>query len=233
MSRYLGLFVLAISTAAQTLTPAQRQLNIDSFEQVWKTVLEKHWDPKLNGVDWQAAHDELRPKLDAAKTMDEARDVMSALLERLGQTHFGIIPVDVYGDVDAPESGEATPGLDVRVIGGQVLITSVDPGSPAESHGIKSGWELRKIDGAELAPIIKRIQTRFANSTLLDLRQARSILGRLEGPENKTVHLDLVDGAGMTIAMEVERAAPRGKVIRMGSMPPQHVWSEWRKARPD
>src|ERR1700722_16744919 len=88
---------LASAVGAQpALTPAERQLNIDSFEEVWKTVRDKHWDPKLNGVNWQAVHDELRPKIEKAPTMDNARDVMSDMLDRLHQTHFAIIPVETY-----------------------------------------------------------------------------------------------------------------------------------------
>ena len=82
------------------LPPARRQLNIDSFEHVWKKVRDTHWDPKLGGVDWQAAHDELRPAVEKAATMAEARKAMSDLLGRLHQTHFGIIPVDAYQEVD-------------------------------------------------------------------------------------------------------------------------------------
>ena len=78
------------SPAQPALTPAERQLNVDSFEMVWQTVRDKHWDPKLGGLDWPAIHDELRPKVEKAATLDEARAVMSDMLGRLKQTHFGI-----------------------------------------------------------------------------------------------------------------------------------------------
>src|ERR1035441_7993528 len=81
----LAVVLAGLSGAQPTLTPAERQLNIDSFEQVWKTVRDKHWDPKLNGVDWQAIHDELRPKVEKAASLDEARGVMSDMLGRLKQ----------------------------------------------------------------------------------------------------------------------------------------------------
>src|SRR2546421_10348916 len=99
MSRRVAIFLLACACAAQTLTPAERQLNLDSFEKVWQTVRDKHWDPKINGVDWQAVHDELRPKVEAAKTTGESRAVMSEMLDRLKQTHFGILPADVYSEI--------------------------------------------------------------------------------------------------------------------------------------
>ena len=61
------------SARSAALTPDQRKLNLDSFEIVWQTIRDKHWDPKLGGLDWQAVHDELRPKVEAATTMEQAR----------------------------------------------------------------------------------------------------------------------------------------------------------------
>ena len=74
-SRALVLAIaVATAVAGQPVTPAQRSANMQSFEKVWTTVSDKHWDPKLGGLDWQAVHDELRPKMEAAKTADEARN---------------------------------------------------------------------------------------------------------------------------------------------------------------
>src|SRR5262249_49490858 len=148
-SRVLALSVVsAIAAAAQALTPAERTTNIESFEQVWKTVRDKHWDPKLNGLDWQAVHDELRPKLEAAKDKDAARLVLNDMLDRLKQTHFGVFPGDVYHDLetrgdgtsDTPDSDEAGPGIDLRVLDGRAIVVSVDPDSPAAAEKVKPGW---------------------------------------------------------------------------------------------
>jgi carboxyl-terminal processing protease len=233
MSRYAGLLMLAMCAAAQTLTPAERQTNLDSFEQVWKTVRDKHWDPAFNGVDWQAAHDELKPKVEAAKDMAEARAAMSAMLDRLRQTHFGIVPSDIYSDVESRAAGEAGPGIDVRVIDGKVLVTSVDAGSPAAARGIGPGWQIVSIGGTDLTQVLERIRSQFRSSTMLEIRLTRSVLSRLQGPLGNSVRLDLVDGAGKTVPIDVDRAAPRGRMVRFGNLPPQYVWTEWRKARPD
>jgi len=54
------------------------------------------------------------------------------MLERLHQTHFGIVPAELYNDVNgSPAKGENTTGIDVRVVGSQALVTSVDSGSSA------------------------------------------------------------------------------------------------------
>src|SRR5271155_5522494 len=93
--------ILLCSAVRAELTPTQKQLNIESFEKVWTTVRDTHWDPKLGGVNWQAAHDEFRPAVDRAETMADARKAMSDMLGRLHKSHFGIIPGDIYQEVDA------------------------------------------------------------------------------------------------------------------------------------
>src|SRR5579864_2468363 len=106
------------SVEATPLTAKQRQINIDSFEYVWTTVRDKHWQAKPGGLDWQAVHDELRPTIEKAGSLEAARAVMNDMLGRLHQTHFEIIPSDLYSDLNGSTArGEITTGIDVRVVG--------------------------------------------------------------------------------------------------------------------
>src|SRR5690349_1896759 len=93
-----------------SLTADQRRLNIESFEHVWTTVRDKHWDPTLGGLDWKAVHDELLPAVENATTMEQARGAMSEMLKRLKQTHFGILPAEVYGEVKSGSGGGQDSG---------------------------------------------------------------------------------------------------------------------------
>ncbi len=74
------------------LTEAQRQKNIESFETVWKTIRDYHYDPKLGGLDWQGIHDDLLPRIEEAESMSDARSVMRDMLNRLGHSHVAIFP---------------------------------------------------------------------------------------------------------------------------------------------
>src|SRR5438093_5435258 len=85
-----------IFCAVLPLAGQPHQLDLDSFEQVWTTIRDKHWEKMPGGLDWQAIHDEFRPKAEAAETREAARAVMTEMLARLKQTHFGIIPGSVY-----------------------------------------------------------------------------------------------------------------------------------------
>jgi carboxyl-terminal processing protease len=238
-----GAVALALALAgvsgAQTLTPAERQLNVDSFEHVWKTVRDKHWDPKLTGVDWQAVHDELRPKVEQAGSMDEARAAMSGMLERLKQTHFGIVPGEAYKELnqedDAGKAGpsEGDPGIDLRLVDGHALVTFVTPGSPAAAKGVKAGWEILRIEGKDLAPGLSKVREAIGNPMLIDLVETRSVLSRLEGPVSKTVEVEFLNGNGRKVTLKLGRAGPRGAETVLGSMPPLHFWVEAHKVQQD
>jgi carboxyl-terminal processing protease len=236
--------VAAGIVAAQGLTPAERSANLESFEHVWSTIRDKHWDLEQTGVDWQKVHDELKPKLEAAKSMDAAREVLNDMVGRLKQTHFGIFPGEVYHDLDSKDSktalsaedsitDEANPGIGLRVLEGRAVVTEVDAGSPAAKQGVRPGWIITRVDKTDVDPVIGRVGKQFKDSTLLDLRLSRAVGSRLQGRTGTTIRVEFLDAADKKVGLDLERARPRGKEVRLGNLPPQFVWSEWRKPRPD
>jgi len=86
--------VLLLQFAAPGL--AQKAANLESFEIVWSTVRDRHPDPKLNGLDWAAIHDETRPRIAAAQSIGEVRAILREMLAKLGSSHYAIIPKDRY-----------------------------------------------------------------------------------------------------------------------------------------
>jgi carboxyl-terminal processing protease len=233
MSHGIWALVLAIAGAAaaagQSVTPSA---NIEAFEKVWTTVRDKHWDPKLGGLDWQAVHDELRPKVEAAKTDEAVRAILNDMLGRLKQTHFGVFPADVYHDLGPSgeqDPGDADLGIDLRILDGRAIVTDVYDGSPAAAKGVKPGWEILRIGKNEVPPVIARIRKQFQDSTLLDLRLSRAVLSRLQGSRGSSVSVNFLDGGERKLSIDLERAAPRGKTAHLGNMAAQPAWSEWRR----
>ena len=215
------------------LTPEQKRLNIESFEHVWTTVRDKHWDPKLGGLDWQGVHDELRPRLERAATMEQAREAMEDMLSRLKQTHFDIVPAAVYEEMDGGGKGEGRTGIEVRVVEGRALVVSTEPDSPAAKSGVKPGWEIERVDGKPLDPGLRKIDRNFRDSTLHDLMLEQAVLTRLAGSEGSRVKVSLREAQGRNTTIEMERARPRGAEFSFGNLPPLYFWVEARKARPD
>src|SRR4051812_30441475 len=132
-----GIVALAGACSGFSLSVQARELNVKSFEAVWTTVRDSHWDPKLGGVDWQAAHDEFLPKVEKAESMDEVRAAMTSMLGRLGVSHYGVIPADLYSSLSTgtpePKGGSGSPGIECTVIDGKAIVKEVLTGSPAEA----------------------------------------------------------------------------------------------------
>jgi carboxyl-terminal processing protease len=227
--RFAVVLFCAIASASE-LTTSQKKLNIESFEKVWTRVRDTYWDPKLGGVDWQAAHDEFRPAVDRAVTITEVRNAMTGMLAKLHQTHFGIIPGDVYSDVDdTTATGAGNPGIDVRVENGQALVISIEGNSPAAKAGVQRGWQILQIDGQDVAGPIESVTRTYQNSTLRDLMLARAIASRLGGNSDGKVHVRFLDGAGKTADLTLAEAPPRGVKTNFGLLPTQYEWFESRK----
>jgi carboxyl-terminal processing protease len=227
MIRAVAAVALAILTAdslCAALTPEQRQLSLQSFEYVWTAIRDKHWQTNPGGLDWQAIHDEFKPKIEAAESMDAVRAVMSQMLARLHQTHFGIVPADLYSNVDVSQAGEVTAGIDVRVIGAQVLVISVEPGSSAAAQGVRAGWEILKIAGIDLAPVVAKLNETYAGSTLRDLMLRRTILARLGNDATESIGIELLDGAGQHVVKMLAKSNPKGDLVQFGYLTPMHVW---------
>ena len=216
-----AVFLIAGPLAA-ALTPEQRQLNIQSFEYVWTTIRDKHWQTKPGGLDWPAIHDEFRPKIEAADSMDAARAVVNQMLGRLHQTHFAVVPGELYSNV-AGMRGDATTGIDIRVVGAEVLVTSVDPDSSAFAQGVRPGWEILKIARTELGPVVAKLNETYAGSSLRDLMLRRAILGRLEGAAG-AAQIEFLDGDGKHVSKAIEPGQPKGNLVQFGYLNPIQVW---------
>jgi carboxyl-terminal processing protease len=221
---FAALILFSVALQAQ-LTPEQKRLNTESFEKVWTTVRDKHWEKNPAGLDWQAIHDEYRPKIDQADSMEAARNVMRDMLDRLHQTHFGIIPSAAYSEVDdAEEGGDGSTGIELRVLGHQAVVTRLDPGSPAEK--VKTGWVVLSARGKELAPIIEKLQ---ATSVIHELQLERVVEARVSGSVGDKIPIVFLDGANKNVSLRLDLAMPRGELTHFGNLPPEYVWIDSRK----
>lgn len=208
------------------LTKEQRQKNVESFETAWKTVRDAHYDPTLGGVDWQRVHDELRPSIEKAESMEEARKVMQEMLGRLGHSHVGIIPSEFYTE---PPGQQAEPGFDVRIVDGEAVVVRVSPVLPAAKAGVKPGWRIRKIDGEDLAPSLARIQKAVKKAPDALFAQTRMIQWRLRGEEGKDIAVTFLNDSGKETTLSISRAQPLGNLVQQVGLTPLRVHFEARK----
>jgi carboxyl-terminal processing protease len=220
------------STAKPGLTKEQRQKNLESFDLAWKTVRDEHYDPKLGGVNWQRVREELRPRVEKADSMDEARKVMQEMLDRLGHSHVGIIPGSLYEDLGKARH-LAEPGFDVRMVDGEAVVVRVKAGLPAAKAGVRPGWRIRKINGQELAPTLARVRKAIKKTPHVQAFQALVVQSELRGKEGKKVAVTFLDGSGKERTLSIPRARPLGQLVRQVGIPPLYVHFESRKVDND
>lgn len=219
------LCVLAASLNAQMLTP-EKQRQITSFEKVWTTIRDKHWQKNPGGLDWQAIHAEYYPRIQNAKSDEEAVAIMREMLGRLKQTHFGIFPAAVYNDVEGAGGGDGSPGIDLRVLEGKAVVTDLDPGSSAERAGVKRGWVIVSANGKPLGPVIVKLKS---DPAIHELALERAVKVRLTGAVGDTVKMAFLDGANQEVTRDLALVPERGQAARFGNLPPMHVYFESKK----
>jgi carboxyl-terminal processing protease len=230
MLRSVALMAALLSLPAFAgLTPEQRSRNVESFDYVWKTIRDKHWSMPF-GLDWDKVRDELRPKVEAAASTNQARAVMLDMIGRLKQSHFNIVPQDVsevLGDAFKSEhSGDGDPGLDVRIIDNQAVVVSVDKETPAEQAGVRPGWVIRKADAVEIDPMLKKISSAIIEPRTRGLMLSRAVLFLMQRSAGSAIHLEFLDGGNRPVAKEIRTTDPRGVAVKFGYMPRMHVWFE-------
>lgn len=218
---------------AGAFTPERRALALRSFDFIWNTVREKHWDPDLRGLDWEAVRDSLRPRVEAAASLDEARGAMRALLGTLGQSHFGVIPRATYDDLAGGSGGagrgEGAPGVDLRVLDGRAIAVAVAADAPAAALGVAPGWELLRAGEEELPPLLASLGERLAGQIDRDFRLAMAVRARLGGAPGDTVATRWRDGAGREVDLRLPLAVPKGSRAVLGGLPPFYVDLSWRR----
>jgi carboxyl-terminal processing protease len=221
-ARQLAGVLLLAATAALSSRPvvfAQDAEPLTTFDAAWTLVRDSHFDRTLNGVDWNAVRTELRPKAAAAKTVGELRAVLRDMLGRLGQSHFAVIPAS--GDSAAKASDmSGDTGIDVRLVDGVVVVTSVEPESSAAQAGVKPGWKVVSIGGTRLDPLVAELP---AEPRLRSVEAWRIAQERLRGTSGTRVRVALEDLSAHLYDLTLDRRPETGEPVTVGHLPTMFV----------
>jgi len=215
--------IAALALVCATAQPrADVPQALETFDAVWTIVRDTHFDPAFNGVDWEAARTEFRPKAAAASTPSELRAVLHAMLGRLGQSHFSVIPASASGGAEGAEAGAATPGFDIRIVDGDVLVTTVAAGSGAAAVGIRPGWKLLSVAGKPVTDLLKRLDE-TPDERVRTLEAWRRLQLRMRGPHGSELSLVFEDGSGTEVPRTIARWQQSGQAVTVGNLPTMYV----------
>jgi carboxyl-terminal processing protease len=71
-----------------------------TFDSAWRRIRDTHYDTAMRGLDWNAVRDTLRPRAARAATLGELRGTINEMLERLGESHYGLLPQEIVDAFD-------------------------------------------------------------------------------------------------------------------------------------
>lgn len=144
------------------------------FEQAWKTVNDNFFDPKFNGVNWQATREKYAPLAAKASSQAELATLINQMLAELNTSHtrfytpeetayyqlLGIfqprsrdlqrLPRSIFPKGKLEYSGI---GIFTRTINGKTFISGVMEGTPAAQAGLQTGDEILGADGQPFHPV--------------------------------------------------------------------------------
>ena len=179
VSQSIKVFLLILTVAAllpaaraQEMSRMERDMAEAMLENVSSDVHKYYFDPKLDGLDWDALVRETKRNIEEAPSMAAANAQIEGLLERLNDSHTHFLPPRNFTPV--------AYGWQFQIIGKRAYVTEVDPESDAEKQGMRPGDELLTIDRFAVerasAPKLKYVMKVLAprDSLQLDLRIRRA-----------------------------------------------------------
>jgi carboxyl-terminal processing protease len=154
---------------SDVVSTATRNGRLIVFDDAWKTVRDRYYDPTFNGLDWQAERERFRPLAAEAESTAELYSVLRRMLGSLRDAHTRVYAPDERFDWRHPRF--ISVGVSVREVGGLPVVISVERGSEAERAGLRAGDVLTSIDNEPALDLLaRRLKEQAASSTLASTR---------------------------------------------------------------
>ena len=229
----LLLFSCLLTIDAQTAAiakdatkPDAAELRRQSFEKVWMTINEKHFDPTFGGVNWQKVREIYEPKAMAAKTDAELYSILRQMLGELKLSHFGIFPPDA--EVQTAQSASGFVGVELKMLEAKAVISQIQKGSTAEQAGLKTGFVVEKIDGKTVAELLAPLDDSLSKRNLPEaqrrLYRERTLQAIINGKAATKANIAILDGKNQAQIFDVPRVEHKGEMsAAVGNFPPQEV----------
>jgi C-terminal processing protease CtpA/Prc len=159
----------------------------EAFEEMWATIAREYPFTELKDLDWQAIHDEIAPRVQAA---EDAQDPVAFYLAIRDFTW--LIPdghVGANGDDGGLFLQETSGGLGFAIReldDGRVIVTLVLEDTPAAEAGIQVGAEVTEFNGLPIGEAIEQVQpwsAPFSTEHVERLQQLRYLLRSEVGTE--------------------------------------------------
>ena len=206
-----------------------------AFGEVWQTVRDRFYDPRLHGLDWSAIRERYRPDAAGATSEGVLADIINRMLSELHASHTRYYTPDEpeyyqLADIFAPALRRrglerAFPGGRISYPGigilsriaaqGRIFVSGVIEGTPAQQAGLLAGDEIIAADGTSFQPV-GSFRGKLGKAVALTVRRADMLVQAAVTP------VDLEPNRMFLEGMEASAHVVQVKGWRIGYV---HVWS--------
>ena len=145
------------SASAAGATPLDAATRAAAFDFVWRTVDERYYDPKMNGVDWKAVGAKWRKPVLEAPDDDAFWDRLDRMAGELRDVHTRVVSPRRAALQQRFQS--VSLGFGFRLFADALVVTSVNGESDAWWAGVRPGMTLVEVDGEPAGAVYARLRT--------------------------------------------------------------------------
>jgi Periplasmic protease len=126
-------------------------------------------------------------------------------------------------------------GIDIRILNGQIVITSIEPDSPASKAGLKTGYVIEKINNVSLRSFLEMLQKNQVYAKVYEKQTAALLLSLINTVDDKgAVLLSVIDENDRQRQFEIPRVLQKGEVVSIiTNLPPVLLTFETRHLSDD
>ncbi len=202
--------------APPTASPRAAPTQVDTFDYVWTRVGESFPDADMNGVNWQAVRDELRPAAMTAADPDALRPSLKDMLSRVGVSHFAIVPGRVYRPRGKGPRGDL--GFDAGLVDGAVHVLSVRQDGPAAQAGLLPGDRVDTIGDIVLTELLTELTS--SDSPRGPAAAVGSLMRELvHQPIGEPCPVQITRGDAPPAPITIRPGPLQGDIFKLGELP--------------
>ena len=182
-------------------TALSKKDRVAVFEEVWKRISERYYDPSFNGVDWNSVRDRYRPRLDQVGEDNEFYALLNRMVGELHDAHTRLhTPRE---RIDRERFLAVTPGLSIWEVENKPVVISVDPSSEAARAGIVPGMIVTSVNGIPVANRLEQVKLAIGGSSTERAERLRLYRRLLDGDPGAKITLGLTDNTGKPLTAAV------------------------------
>ncbi|GGP43267.1 S41 family peptidase [Shewanella saliphila] len=205
-----------VSTEQWQLSISPQQEWQQIFEDAWLMHRDSFFDPKMRGVDWQAAKAKYQPLVDRLTDRNELNDIFVQMMGELNSLHSQVRGGDIDKNTDAAKAaalGARLTQTDKGVVISHIYQTDNElplSGSPLARIEVdaQEGDVIRAINGKKVdsvADVTQLLRNQGDKQVLIGLQRGKTALNTVVTPHDirtdaKLRYLDWVEHNGAKVA---------------------------------